>query len=300
MSRNLSDYEKYQLEWMQENGHSIDELIEQMQHVFENLYEEKENNEIIDIKNTYEVWHDSFGFNDECFMPKDEYEKRRNNLMTRFKNYCRHEAFECKNYIEEYSEGRHLLYSNEWMLRENELYSLGASTFTDEHAEMFRNCTTAAECEDVLRKYFEEHDKDEWMKEIKSKFNVSSDAPIVAIISASNADGRKGTRTEYRLTDKKILNSVFDFETGCRTGTWYVDDVTRELCSIQYSYGGMLHITYRSCKDVEAFNNALFKGENYRQYLSSLGDDVQKIIGFSWDDEKNSEYELEEDDVMEL
>lgn len=74
----LKGYEKYQLEWLIEHGYSLDDLIEKLQQTFEMLYVEKEENEVINIRDTYEIWHDSFGFNQNLFASKDEWENNEN------------------------------------------------------------------------------------------------------------------------------------------------------------------------------------------------------------------------------
>lgn len=74
----LKGYEKYQLEWLIEHGYSLDDLIDKLQQTFEMLYTEKEENEVIDIRDTYEVWYDSFGFDQNIFASKDEWENNEN------------------------------------------------------------------------------------------------------------------------------------------------------------------------------------------------------------------------------
>lgn len=44
----------------QTSSFSLDNFIGQLQDVFEKLYAEKEEGEVIDINTTYEVWCDSF------------------------------------------------------------------------------------------------------------------------------------------------------------------------------------------------------------------------------------------------
>lgn len=72
-TKGLKGYEKYQLEWMIEHNYSLDDLIGNLQAVWEKLDEEKEENEVIDVTTTYEVWYDSFGFDNELFVSKNEW-----------------------------------------------------------------------------------------------------------------------------------------------------------------------------------------------------------------------------------
>lgn len=74
----LKGYEKYQLEWLISHGYSLDDLIDNLQEVFEMLQAEKEDNEVIDIRETYEVWHDSFGFEQNIFASKEEWKDNEN------------------------------------------------------------------------------------------------------------------------------------------------------------------------------------------------------------------------------
>lgn len=68
-------YEQYQLQWLIDHGHSIDDLIRNLQVVWEQLQEDKEENEIVDVTTAYEVWYDSVGFKSELWVCKDEWEQ---------------------------------------------------------------------------------------------------------------------------------------------------------------------------------------------------------------------------------
>lgn len=69
----MTKYEEYQLRWMIDHGISIDDLMNNMQCVWEMLHAEKEENEVINVTTAYEVWHDSFGFNNELWTSRDEW-----------------------------------------------------------------------------------------------------------------------------------------------------------------------------------------------------------------------------------
>lgn len=70
----MTKYEEYQLQWMIDHGYSIDDLIRNVQAIWKSLDEDKEEEEIIDVMNAYEVWYDSFGFGQSIWACEDEWE----------------------------------------------------------------------------------------------------------------------------------------------------------------------------------------------------------------------------------
>lgn len=70
----MTKYEEYQLQWMIDHGYSIDDLIRNVQGIWKSLDEDKEEEEIIDVMNAYEVWYDSFGFGQSIWVCEDEWE----------------------------------------------------------------------------------------------------------------------------------------------------------------------------------------------------------------------------------
>lgn len=80
-------YEEYQLQWLIDHGYSIDDLVGNLQHVWELLNAEKEENTIIDVTTAFEVWHDSFGFKEsELWVCKDEWEQNEKELQEEQEN----------------------------------------------------------------------------------------------------------------------------------------------------------------------------------------------------------------------
>lgn len=69
----MTKYEEYQLRWMIDHNISIDDLMNNIQHIWEMLHEEKEENEVINVITAYEVWHDSFGFDNGMWACEDKW-----------------------------------------------------------------------------------------------------------------------------------------------------------------------------------------------------------------------------------
>lgn len=69
----MTKYEEYQLQWLIDHEVSVDVLMNNVQHVWEMLHKEKEENEVINVTTAYEVWHDSFGFDNGMWVSEDEW-----------------------------------------------------------------------------------------------------------------------------------------------------------------------------------------------------------------------------------
>ena len=177
------------------------------------------------------------------------------------------------------------------------MWSEYADYFVSEYPEMFHECKSVDNCVNVLRDYYMNDPIDGWLDATEGNLDFDVDGEIVIIGSIGLWDGR---RTGYKLTHSNNLKDILQLGKDCEAGTWYVDDTTHELRSIQYHHDGTNNLTYYVCSDVEAFKDAFHSNGNYIQYLRSLGDDVQKIYGFDWKQEESSLGDSEPEDEMEL
>lgn len=288
MGRELTEYEKYQLEWMLKNGHSLMELI--------NGLSEQEG--YIDIQKVYADWQNQ-GFNGEIFLSEKEFEKDRDksSLIEEFKEYCKWQQEANRKIIDSYIGNNHVIYSNEEVFREQEMWSEGADYFASERPEMFHECKSVDNCVNVLRDYYMNDPIDGWLDATEGNLDKDIKDEIVAI---GTIGLWSGIRIGYKLTHSNNLKDILQFGKDCETGTWYVDDTTHELCSSLHHHDGTNYLTYYACSDVEAFEDAFHSNGDYMQYLRSLGDDVQKIYGFDWKQEVPSLDNAESEDEMEL
>ncbi len=70
----MTDFEKYQLEWMIDHDHSLNELIELLAETAEEqlgIYEQS-------IEEAYDIFTNEIGFNDGMWANKVKYENTRN------------------------------------------------------------------------------------------------------------------------------------------------------------------------------------------------------------------------------
>lgn len=63
----MTNYEKYQLQWMIEHGHSLSDLISELSKI-------RAKNPGIKLKKTFEQWEYEVGFSGEIWACKDEWE----------------------------------------------------------------------------------------------------------------------------------------------------------------------------------------------------------------------------------
>ena len=68
-SMGLTPYEKYQLQWLIDHGHSLSDLINQLDEYRKNA---DENNEM-SIREIFSEWEFDIGFNGEIYVCEDEY-----------------------------------------------------------------------------------------------------------------------------------------------------------------------------------------------------------------------------------
>lgn len=74
----LTDYERYQLEWMIEHGHSLKEFVRSIDSVFDSL-SDKYDSDIMDsidnLPDAYEIWERDYGFDGEIFSNEREFKE---------------------------------------------------------------------------------------------------------------------------------------------------------------------------------------------------------------------------------
>lgn len=74
----LTDYERYQLEWMIDHGHSLKEFVRSIDSVFDSL-SDKYDSDIMDsidnLPDAYEIWERDYGFDGEIFSNEREFKE---------------------------------------------------------------------------------------------------------------------------------------------------------------------------------------------------------------------------------
>lgn len=274
----MKDYDIYQLNWMLRNNHSLDEMIEGMQQVFENLYKKKEGNEIIDIKKTYDAWLDSYGFNKKIFMSLNEFKKGNNELICKFKEHCENMAYYYHQCVEKDMEGKYVIYSNEPIFKELEMYEYGSEWFEEVYPLLLRDCKTLDDCIERLKDTYTSDLTDFKFKSTKDDLDINVDAPIVALRSVSyNQNEMKYWKVSNVLSNN--LQDILQFEEGCHEGTWFVDMKTKNLCSVQHRLKDTHYVEYYKCNDIEKFEDAFVSFKDFKPYLEPIGNEVLKKYG---------------------
>lgn len=74
----LTDYERYQLEWMIEHGHSLKEFVQGLDSVFDSLndkYDPTVMDSIDNLPDAYKIWERDYGFHGEVFSNEREFKE---------------------------------------------------------------------------------------------------------------------------------------------------------------------------------------------------------------------------------
>ena len=82
----LTDYERYQLEWMIEHGHSLKEFVQGLDSIFDSLsdkYDPDIMDSIDNLPDAYEIWERDYGFDGEIFSNEREFASLENDVITK-------------------------------------------------------------------------------------------------------------------------------------------------------------------------------------------------------------------------
>lgn len=73
MDKTLTEYQKYQLEWMIAHGYSLDDLIDELTDYQREVSEDGDNADM-SIREIYDEWQQNIGFSSEIWACEDEWE----------------------------------------------------------------------------------------------------------------------------------------------------------------------------------------------------------------------------------
>lgn len=167
-------------------------------------------------------------------------------LLNQFKEYCYKMADEAAKRYDKQYEDRYMIYDGMWGsdAHECDMYSRTAEFLIDEYPEMFEDCKTIEECEEVAKEDYDLHCVGMYLEDERGNLSYG-DAELngVTILEVGSIGRWNGTSYGVNILEPKNIGELLT--SNCEQWICYVDKESGDFYKSEFHHDGSNHYEYR-------------------------------------------------------